>query len=77
MNIVRVILKGPDHLLRGFPVTAFPEAKIIMRPDVEDGSQVQIEDSLSNEQQFEMWAKEIKGLDDATIQLGIELLREA
>lgn len=76
-NIVRVILRGPDQLLRAFPVQAFPDAKIIMRPTVEDGSDIQIEETLSNAQQFEKWAKDIKGLDDDTIQLGLELLREA
>jgi hypothetical protein len=74
----RANLIGTEAQILAFDQSALPQIKFLEDPT--DSDQVEnpnIKDTDSNEQKFLVWAKEIKGLDDVTIQEGLELLQAA
>jgi DNA repair exonuclease SbcCD nuclease subunit len=77
-DLFRVKLIGTGIEIKSIDQSQFPGVKFI--EEQTDGDQVEtasISDTDSNEQKFLNWAKEIKGLDDNTIQLGLEIMGEA
>lgn len=73
-NIYRFILTGKQENIDKFPKDKFPEVKIISRPTEEFQNDILVEDTMSNVDQFEKWASDIKALDESTIKLGREIL---
>lgn len=75
-DILRIILKGTqDNINRLTSKGELPAgAKIIERPSDDFQSGVEIEETLDNQVKFNTWAKDIRGLDKETIELGLEIL---
>jgi len=76
-NLHRVILTGSQENIDKFPREAYNDFSIkwITRPSDYSINDTTIEDTASNEVQFEKWAREVQKLDDYTIKLGLELLK--
>ena len=74
----RVMLRGTELQIAAFDQSAFPGIKFIEEPsDSEQVADVSIKDTDSNEQKFVVWARDIKGLDEDLLSMGLSLLREA
>ena len=75
-DLHRVILKGKKENIGKFKRDMLPEGtKVIERPDMEEMSIV-IDDIDNNFKQFRQWAGDVKKLDEETVNLGIEILKE-
>ena len=75
-DLHRVILKGEKENIDKFKRDFLPEGtKIIERPDIEE-MDIVIDEVDNNFKQFRKWAGDVKKLDDETIQLGIDILKE-
>ena len=75
-DLHRVILKGEKENIDKFKRDFLPEGtKIIERPDIEE-MDIVIDEVDNNFKQFRKWAGDIKKLDDETVNLGIEILKE-
>lgn len=76
----RIILKGSPENIARFPVSMYLEAKnklnirFIKKPTQGNLNEIEIDENVSNEAQFAVWSKDIRKLDEATIQLGLEIL---
>jgi Calcineurin-like phosphoesterase len=72
----RVRLLGTEAEIMSFVQTDYPGVKFLEEPtDADQVENSNIKDTDSNVQKFMIWAKEIKGLDDATIAEGLEILQ--
>lgn len=74
-NYVRCILTGKQENINKFPKDLYPHVKFIERPDATD-LDAKISDALDNVSQFREWGKEIKKLDEKTIDLGLQILEK-
>lgn len=75
-NIVRFVLTGSEENVKAFDKAKYPGIKIIEKPYFSDASETLLEETDSNEKKFTTWARDIKELDEETIQLGLEILGE-
>jgi DNA repair exonuclease SbcCD nuclease subunit len=76
-DIFRLTLVGTEMQIKAIDQSQFPGVKFIEEPnDVDQVETVLLEGNDSNEQKFLNWAKEIKGLDDATIAIGLSIMGE-
>jgi DNA repair exonuclease SbcCD nuclease subunit len=75
-DYVRVIFSGTqDNIAKARAKYTFPDdAKIIERPNDEFMNNVSIDETADNFVKFKEWAKEIRGLDPETTQLGVDIL---
>lgn len=73
----RVQLEGTEMQIKALDQSKFPSVKFLDEPTDVEQVETNLKDTDSNEQKFLTWAKEIKGLDDETIKLGLEILGEA
>lgn len=74
----RVQLVGTEAQIRSFDQGPYSEVKFLEEPtDSEQVENTTLKDTDSNEQKFLTWAKEYKGLDEKTIQLGLEIMGES
>lgn len=77
-DILRIRLIGTEMQIGMVDQSEFPDAKFLDEPtDADQVENSNIKDTDSNPQKFMVWAKEIKGLDDATIAEGLEILQAA
>lgn len=75
-DLVRVILKGAKSSIAAFRREDYANYKIIWIERPSDEAEFSdIADTLSNEKQFELWAKTSGKLDSSTIELGLQILR--
>lgn len=75
---LRVNLVGPTVILNQIDKSKFPLVKFIEKPtDTEASQNSVISEEDSNIQKFYKWATEIKGLDEDTITLGLEILGDS
>jgi DNA repair exonuclease SbcCD nuclease subunit len=75
-NYWRVRLEGTEAQILSFDQAAWKNVKFLEEPtDADQVENSNIKDTDSNPQKFMVWAKEIKGLDDATIAEGLEILQ--
>ena len=73
-NHNRVVLTGKQENIDDFEVSMLPEGtKVVERPTLED-NQFTIEETCDNMSQFTIWAKEVKELDEETVDIGIKIL---
>jgi DNA repair exonuclease SbcCD nuclease subunit len=72
----RVILTGSQENINAFDRSrlAHLDVKWVTRPSDFQTNDVQIDETVSNEVQFQKWAKDVRGLDEATITLGSQIL---
>lgn len=76
-DIFRVKLIGTEMEIKAIDQTQFQGVKFLESPtDAEQVESASIAETDSNEQKFLTWARDIKGLDDDTIKMGLELLKE-
>ena len=78
-DYVRVILKGDQEdidIYKAREIEWLNTTKVIERPTDQFKKGVQIEETLDNKVKFNTWAKDIRGLDEKTIQLGIDILEK-
>lgn len=74
-DFVRVIATGTQKQIEEFRLKyMFSGVKWIFKPT--DQKTTTISETLSNEQKWVKWAKEVKKLDDTYIQLGLDLLHD-
>lgn len=74
-NYLRVLLYGSQPQISAFPRDKYPQSiKWIPKPDDVVLNSVVLEEGIDNTQQFIKWAKEIKGLDQGTLDLGLSIL---
>lgn len=78
-NYYRVILGGKQENINRFPKYMYLDPgelniKFVERPSDAGIIDVDIEDTATNEVQFTKWAKDIKGLEDDTIELGLQIM---
>ena len=76
-NFIRVELIGPQSLISGFYRDAYEPLGIrfVPRPTDVEALNVSIDEGLDNSQQFVVWAKTIRKLDQPTVDLGLSILR--
>lgn len=77
-DIFRIKLIGTEMEIKAIDQTEFQGVKFL--EEATDGEQVEsasLNETDSNETKFLSWAKDIKGLDDETIKLGLEILKGA
>lgn len=75
-NFVRIILNGTQENIDVFPKSIFtaPNIKWISRPSNDIVNNVNIDETASNEVQFQKWATQIRNMDVETIKLGMAIL---
>lgn len=71
----RVILTGKEQNIHKFPKKLYPTVKFVEQPTLENGQSL-VDETASPETIFLKWAKDIKKLDDKTINLGLTLIKE-
>lgn len=76
-NLYRIILTGKQENIDKFPRHQLDgkSVKWITRPTDHGLNDVTIEDTVSNEKQFERWATEIQRMDAETIKMGLEIMK--
>ena len=74
-NYHRVIISGTDAQIKEFQKSSLilPHVRYLYRPV--GGTAAVISEKLTNNDKWVKWAKDIKKLDDETINLGLELLK--
>lgn len=76
-DIFRVKLIGTEMNIKLIDQSKFPGVKFIEEAtDSEQVDSASLDETDSNEQKFMNWAHDIKNLDDETIKMGLELLKE-
>lgn len=75
-NFIRVILTGTSSQIAALPRTEFEKYNIkwVPRPIETSMNNIVIEEGVDNGQQFVKWAKDVRKLDQATIDLGLSIL---
>ncbi len=74
-DYLRVILEGSQENIDRFDRSSYPEGtKYVERSTDQFSVDVVIDESQSNVSKFKNWATKIKGLDEETVKLGIEIL---
>lgn len=71
----RVILKGSRHNINKFNRVFYPTVRFIEQPTLEIAASP-VKESDAPETQFKNWAKEIKKLDQQTIDLGLKIIKD-
>lgn len=76
VDFYRVILVGSKDEIAAFPKEAYSRFNIKWLNEFTDevDSSVPVDESMSNEKQFYMWATEIKKMDQKTVELGLSIL---
>lgn len=77
-NVVRVQLFGTDHEINTFDKSEFSNYKIKYdhKPSDSVETGVSLDESLNNKNQFITWSKDIKQMDEATMNLGLSILEQ-
>lgn len=75
-NFHRVILTGAQSNIDRFPKHMYEKLNIkwIARPTDDAVNEVSIDETSSNEVQFQKWATEIRNMDEETLELGMSIL---
>lgn len=81
-NFYRIVLTGSQANIDRFPRFMYDEGgtegklniKWITRPSDHIENQITIEDTLSNEAQFNKWATSVRKMDPETLKLGLSIL---
>lgn len=75
-NHYRIILNGSQENIAKFPTEIYSEFSIkwIARPSDYSENTLLIDETASNEAQFTKWARDVKKLDNETVQLGLQIL---
>lgn len=74
-DIFRCKLVGTEMQIKSFDQSSFQGVKFSEEAtDAEQAEDVALKETDSNEQKFLTWAKDIKGLDEDTIKLGLDIL---
>jgi hypothetical protein len=74
-DIYRLILTGTQAEIDSFPKEMYSGMKIVEKPIDDFETNVAIDETSDNTQQFEKWARDIKQLDEETINIGLEIVR--
>lgn len=75
-NLIRLQLFGPPEEAVKLDKSLYGNYSIKWEDKSEsaDGPKVNLDETLDNKTQFQKWAKEIKGLDQETVKLGLDIL---
>lgn len=74
-DVFRCKLIGTEMQIKAFDQSRFQGVKFMEEAtDSEQADDASLKETDSNEQKFLTWAKDIKGLDEATIKLGLDIL---
>lgn len=75
-DLYRVILTGSQENINLFDRSLLNHLNVkwVTRPSDYAMNDVQIDETMSNEGQFAKWAKDVRGLDEATVALGAAIL---
>lgn len=75
-NFYRFILTGSQANIDKFPRAAYEKLNVkwISRPSDDAINNVAIDETISNESQFQKWATEIRNMDKETVALGMSIL---
>lgn len=73
-DIIRVELHGTQQEINAFPRENAYNIKWVPKPTETSNNKIVLEEGTDNHQQFVKWAKEVRNLDQDTVELGLKIL---